>query len=220
MQLKTKILFILLSLFVAFGALQFGVQKFIVYPSFIDLEQEQAKTNIDRVNEAIKVRADNLDILNSDWANWDDTAEFIEDHNQQYINSNLVDETLYNSDLNFMTFYDLDHNLVWGKVLDLDTETELIKTPFIEIVTDRLLPNIPTYREQDKGDKAPLLGLMMIEGVPVIISARSALSSDNEGPTRGFVVFGRFLTESILQEIREQTRIDFSITPALLRFVE
>ncbi|MFD2205431.1 CHASE4 domain-containing protein [Kiloniella antarctica] len=213
MQLKTKVMLILLSLFVAFGVLQYGAQKFIVYPSFIDLEQEQAKTNIDRVVEALKVRLNNLKTMNSDWANWDDAARFVTDHNPEFAASNLVDESQYNLVVNFIFFYDLNHKLVWGKVLDLESGEELEIEPYLIASKERILPRIPSYGDKEEGSKKPLTGLILIEGKPVLISARSILSSDNQGPTRGFLIFGRIMTEGIIQNLREQTRLDLNITP-------
>ncbi len=43
-----------------------------------------------------------LDIFTRDWAAWDNTYEFIQDVNQDYIEANLVASTFSSAELNFI----------------------------------------------------------------------------------------------------------------------
>ncbi len=211
MHLKAKIILILLSLFIAFVAVQLTVQKFIIYPNFETLERNFAKTDVERITEAIDARLDYLDRLNNDWASWDDTVKFVNDGNQAYIQSNLVEETQYNAQFNGMLFFNTDHNLVWGRILDLDNMRELPISPFENRLKTLVLPRVPVYPDTNAYEGESVHGLLMIENIPVLISARSVLSSGNHGPTQGFVIFAQFLSQTVIQEIRDDTKIDFEI---------
>ncbi|MBS7656999.1 hypothetical protein KEJ33_03655 [Candidatus Bathyarchaeota archaeon] len=47
-----------------------------------------------------------------DWASWDDTYNFVQNANPNYIQTNLVDETFINSKLNLMLFFNAAGNFV------------------------------------------------------------------------------------------------------------
>lgn len=212
MHLKAKIILILLSLFLAFVAVQLTVQKFIIYPDFETLERNFATTDIERVTEAVYARLDYLDRLNNDWASWDDTVQFINDRNQEYFQSNLVKETQYNALLNAMVFFDTNHKLVWGRILDLDNMEELAIKSFESRFTKLILPKVPVYNNENVHTGESVKGLLIIDNIPVLVSARSVLSSGNHGPTKGVLIFAQFLSPTAIQEIKEDTKIDFKIS--------
>jgi sensor domain CHASE-containing protein len=73
--------------------------QLIVTRGFEQLEADQARDNIERVNNAVSEEIARLNSTNGDWAYWDDTYQFIEDANPDYIESNLAVETLVNLDV-------------------------------------------------------------------------------------------------------------------------
>lgn len=214
MYIKTKVILILFLLFVIFGFMQFIAQQNFIFPSFVQLEQAEAETNLQRVIEAINLQIKNVDNLNFDWSAWDDTYEFIQDNNKDYLESNLLYETHTASTLNLMYFYNMEQKLVWGKVYDLETEKELQNKPYLNVIEERIQPS-SIFAENTKNlDKIQLSGIVLVKDNPVLLAVRPILTSENLGPVRGYVIFGRFLTEAIIDDIRNQTRIDFKLTEA------
>jgi sensor domain CHASE-containing protein len=69
---------------------------------FVKVEKEDSERNVKRVLDAFTEIVNNLSIKASDWAKWDDTYRFIEDKNQDYIQSNLTDEALTDLKLNII----------------------------------------------------------------------------------------------------------------------
>jgi len=106
MTLKSKITLILLCVFILYGVVDFGIQRFIIFPSFLALEREEAITDVKRSVEALQREINFLDFLVWDWAAWDETYEFIETRSDAYIKANLVLETFADDDLNVLCFID------------------------------------------------------------------------------------------------------------------
>ena len=71
---------------------------------FRKVEETLIRKNTNRVHDALAENLASLHSKSSDWANWDDTYEFIKDHNQEYKDSNLQTESLGNLNLDFMLF--------------------------------------------------------------------------------------------------------------------
>jgi len=113
MSLRYRIIIILCCIFFSYLILNYGVQHFIIYPSFQKLETEEGEKNANRCVEAIEREIHHLNVLTHDWSAWDDTVEFVHDLNEEYIETNLVDSTFLYAHLNMICFYDLKGNLLW-----------------------------------------------------------------------------------------------------------
>ena len=141
-----------------------------------------------------------MDVLNHDWASWDDTYAFIEDANPAYIRANLTDATFQNTHLNLMLFVHTSGRVVWAGAYDLEASREV---PVPQGVYDALgLLARPT----EEGQRGLLL---LPEGV-LLVTARPILTFEDQGPARGAVVFGRYLNSDI--QARISAHLDLSVT--------
>ncbi|BCO10269.1 hypothetical protein GF1_26450 [Desulfolithobacter dissulfuricans] len=124
---KLRIQFIigLLLLVICFSLANFFIVQDVVVPNNERLEQEIARKDMERVVSTLQREIEFLDSFAFDWAAWDDTYRFITDRNQEYIESNLGDYTFRDNQLNLIIFYDIRGNVVWSRIVDLDTMEEL-----------------------------------------------------------------------------------------------
>ena len=60
----------------------------------------------------------NLKTVNRDWAWWDDSYEFIEDVNPEFINSSLSNETLTGVRLNLIIYINSAGETVFARAFD------------------------------------------------------------------------------------------------------
>jgi PAS domain S-box-containing protein len=141
-----------------------------------------------------------MDVLNHDWASWDDTYAFIEDANPAYIRANLTDATFQNTHLNLMLFVHTSGRVVWAGAYDLEANRE---APVPQGVYDALGL---LARPPEEGTRGLLL---LPEGV-LLVTARPILTSEDQGPARGAVVFGRYLNSGLLA--RMSAHLDLSVT--------
>jgi hypothetical protein len=113
-----------------------------------------------------------MDVLNHDWASWDDTYAFIEDANPAYIRANLTDATFQNTHLNLMLFVHTSGRVVWAGAYDLEANRE---APVPQGVYDALGL---LARPPEEGTRGLLL---LPEGV-LLVTARPILTSEDQGP--------------------------------------
>ena len=66
-SLRVKVILILLGVFAAYGLLDYGVQRLLIYPSFVHLERQQATAEVERAVEAVEREMDSLLPTAADW---------------------------------------------------------------------------------------------------------------------------------------------------------
>jgi len=94
MSIRTKVFTIIFVLFASLGVADFFVQRFVIYPSFLELEHQEAGQNLQRIFHAIERETYHLESICRDWATWDDTYDFMTTRSETYKTSNLYDEAL------------------------------------------------------------------------------------------------------------------------------
>ncbi len=200
-----KIVSILILLIVIYGVGNYLFQRYLIMPSFISLEKREAKNDILRIEDALSQEIHHLAQIDSDWAQWDDTYIFVQNHNKAYIKSNLIPKELWESTkLNLVYICKLDGTVVWGKVYDPIHNNLLHLDCF---PTKKLPKNHFLMKTKQK----TLEGFIVTKYGPLMIASLLIIKSSGQGPPDGIIAMGRFLTKSILDKIRTQTRIFFEI---------
>lgn len=123
MSVRAKVFTIILVLFASLGVADFFVQRFVVYPSFLELEHHEAGQNLQRIFHAIDREQYHLERISRDWATWDDTYDFMRTGSEKYTTSNLYDGALDSIAVNVMIFFAPDGTIVWSNARDTGQET-------------------------------------------------------------------------------------------------
>lgn len=208
MSLRSKIALILIGVFILYLGFYYGIQRFVIFPSFVALEQEEAKKDMERCVEALYREVHHLDAFVHDWASWDDTYRFIEDRNTSYIQGNLVFDVFKNNSLNLIYYCNTKGEVIWGEVRDLETTNLLQLGDFPHTAFSPTHPLLAHKRLESS-----IAGIFMTERGPMLIASRPILTSNNEGPIRGALIMGRFFGADLVKTIEEQTRITFQLRP-------
>jgi signal transduction histidine kinase/DNA-binding response OmpR family regulator len=141
-----------------------------------------------------------------DWSVWDDAYKFVEDGNQEFIQSNLIDQQLENLRINLMVFVHSSGRIVFGTGFDYNKGK---KTPIPEalkrhlVLSDRLLqhPDLTTT----------VAGIVLLPEGPMMIIARPILNSAGTGPIRGTLVVGRYLNQDEVYRLTKFIRLPIAI---------
>jgi|GEM_PF-2156540 PAS domain S-box-containing protein len=205
MKVMTKTLVIFFIMTLLFIGAAYSLTEFFVMGGFLQNEATQVKENMGKVAHAIDMEFDHMEKILVDWSAWDDTYRFIVDRNEEYINSNLVNETFINLDLNLMVFVNSSNAVIFGKAVDLYTGEEA---------------RIPgTLLEEIGSSNSPLLmgsgtyGLILTEQGPMMVSSKPILKSNKEGPARGFLIFGRYFDENVLRRVESMVGFNLLVLP-------
>ncbi|MDK2830377.1 MAG: hypothetical protein PWQ51_247 [Methanolobus sp.] len=207
MRIYNKTITILGIIFIFLFFLTASVTHYVFLTHTEEVESNVLQDNALRVQRAFENEVKHIDKNTYDWATWDDTYEFIQNRNNEYIKSNIDDiETLLTLDINFMLFYNKDGELVYGLACDLENEEEINLSPELlrDIENNSVLLN-HTYIESSYS------GIIELSNSTLIIASRPITKSDYGGPIQGTLITGRFLDESFIEPIEEQTLlpIDF-----------
>ena len=202
MSLQIKVIGLVLTVFVAFGAFDYGVQRLFILPSFQTLEREEAQKNMDRALQAIERETNHLSATASDWAFWDDTYQFVVDRNDAFREANLFPKALGNLKVNLLYLFDAAQQPAWGMAYD-EQAGEEITLP--EFAVDRLAADHPLLALPDADSEVK--GILVTARGPLLVAARPILTSAREGPVRGSLVFGLFLDPTA---IADQARVQLT----------
>jgi diguanylate cyclase (GGDEF)-like protein len=209
MSIKTKVFLVVFTLFAVLGVADFIVQRFVIYPSFLNLEYHEAGENLQRIIHAIDRESYHVERICRDWGSWDDSYDFMDTLSEEYMESNLGEGSLDNISLSLLTFCNANGTIVWSRVRDTEKHTTL----HLDFQKDGRIPpdhpilNVHTSPEGGKGRR----GILETEAGRLIYATREVLHSDGTGPPNGFLIMGRFLNDSLVETLKEQTRLSFEL---------
>lgn len=101
-SLRTKTTLVLLCTTIILIAVVYTVSNSLTLNSYKDLERKNTITDLNRMNALFTERLAALHVKSGDWANRDDTHQYMTDHNEEYVSSNLDENTFVNLDINMM----------------------------------------------------------------------------------------------------------------------
>ncbi|MCP4670368.1 MAG: hypothetical protein GY857_03570, partial [Desulfobacula sp.] len=96
LKARPRVLFLFFIPFALFMILlgNYALKNKVILPGFYQFENQEALKNLNRVTDAIKRESHHLEGLTGDWAVWNDTYDFIETRNPDYLSSNIEWESL------------------------------------------------------------------------------------------------------------------------------
>ena len=205
-SLRFRILLLLSIAGLALLGTAYWVQQRLLLPSFLSLERQTALADLQRGQEALAGEIQVLSDFLSDWAGWDATYRFMEGRNPDYVASNLGRNAFRSTSFDFLSFVAPDGSEVWRGAMWNDQPIEVAELPSGRWPTDNaLLTPRPTEVAQTS--------VVVTAHGPLLLSSRPVTDSARTAAPRGWTVMGRFLTPTRMDRLREQTRLDLSITP-------
>lgn len=209
MTLRLKTLIIVGCSTLAMVVVLWLISRSFWMQGYRQLEEEQVRQHATAVVGTIDGWLDGLRRTNGDWSGWDDTYAFMQDHNEGYIQSNLVDGTFIELDLNFILFADVQGRIISAHVFDLDKRKRI---PLPESLRDYFLKNPDLFRHSKP--ESAITGIILVRNGqdPIMIASRPVLTSEDQGPIRGTLLMGRNLSREKLNELGKLTGQQVQIT--------
>ena len=206
MTLRKKTLLIIAGTFYGVIILLFFLSRNILLESFVRLEEQSTHQNVERVLSALSNELSYLESTTWDWAAWDDTYEFIEDANDEYIQSNLTEGTFIQMRLNLMMFIHSSGRTVFGRAFDFNNEEEIPVPPSLQkhLSTDDLLL---THTDTESS----ITGIILLHESPMLVASCPILTSEDEGPIRGTLIMGRYLDATEIEWLAESTYLSLTL---------
>lgn len=185
MQLRYRVVFILLILWSVMGAMIFFGSQQIILNSFTQLENQDAKQEITRLNNVTNTILNSFSQIVRDWSTWNDAYRFVDTKEQAFITNNLQPNNLSAIDVYGIIFFDAASNIVYSNI-KMDN-----------------LKNL---------NKAPLKGFIKVQDQIAMIASQPILGSTGTGSPKGTLVMLRLLDNKLQKQISYISKIDTKIT--------
>ncbi len=220
LQKKIVVLFLVLGLVFALGS--YGGLRAFVSPTFQAFEQESALENLNRVRRALDADLHALEVINREYSEWDHTHDYANGLRPGYVEENLDIAYWTNININGMAFFNLDGEMLWGKLVDMSLTSEL---SLDSELSRALTPDNPLLRHD--GPSSAFLGIMQAQTAPLLVSSLPILKSTGDGPVAGTLVIMRFLDPELVADLGRRAGVssafftigDSGLSDALLESV-
>src|SRR5450756_1357072 len=198
MSLRTRLSIVALLALTVFVAAFYVLTGVTIDRTYARVDNESAQRQVLRAHSYMDYVLGALGSTCSDWAYWDDTYEFVLDHNAAYVDSNLSPTSLATIDVDVMVF--------------LDTSGKVVSAKFQTLANQTLDDTVADLVKQLRPGTAPWTQAMVHPGLTgylevgkrvVMVAARQILTSARTGPARGGLVFVRYLNEAFFAGMAE-----------------
>lgn len=212
MNLKNKITLALTLMYLISIGLLIAQRSYFSLPDLQLIQNHSDQNEIERVVKAFEQQVQEISRVNYDYGVWDDTYEYIESRDEEYITSNFVDDTFSSLSLNTILIYDASGELVWGQAYDLDQDEFLPPTAFVsdeQLKQEGTVLNHTQTPITEKPIKSSGIAIGRLN--PILFATVSILPTDANEIPRGTYISIRLVTESLLQELRDFTQQSFRV---------
>ncbi len=205
MKLKTQMtIAVILSCLVILSAL-YGAAVAVIMPGYKDIENEQTKNSVNQTLATINYRLSELSEKVRDYAAWDDTYDFVQNYDQEYVTGNL-EMAFDNLRLNIIVITDKDGTHAYCQSYDLNNSKPLVTSQETETYL-HTNQNLWKFNATDQVKT----GIILLDGQPVLVAISPILKSSLEGPIMGGMLFGRFIDGQEKQRLTEIMGVNFSL---------
>jgi PAS domain S-box-containing protein len=200
MSLRTKTILIGGISLICAVAILYAMSRLILMSGLSRIEEQNTQKDIQRVAAVVSQDVSELEATTGHWSAWDDTYNFVEDVNKDYIEKNLADSSFADLRLNLMLFVNSSGRVVFSEGFDLQQEKEVPVSPQLLDYSFRtsVLGGHPET-------ESSMSGIILLDEGPMIIDSQPILKSDYSGPVHGTLIFGRYLNDSELNRLAQLT---------------
>src|SRR5215472_12212609 len=177
-------------------------------PSFAELERADAQTAMRRIANALNRTLTELELLATDWGNWEDSYRFVGNHNSAFVAANISNIALRQLNENVLMIVDRDGKLLQARDLDLETDEPL----GLELTSRPELPADFPWRTNLRAATAVRCLLRTSRGI-LLLAAAPVLDGHGNGPSRGMVIIGRLMSPAVVRSLGAQAQVALAMLP-------
>jgi two-component system, NtrC family, sensor kinase len=206
MNIKTKVISLLALLFVVLIALEVCVQRQILMPSFAQLERDDAKVSMKRIDYALQMTLEGLAVNAVDWGNWADVYRYVQTPNEAFVRTNITPIAMKQLQVNALVIADTKGHIVLSSARTLSEDSEL-DGDFAK--GDELPADFPWRANLTNG--RPAKGLIRTSRGVMMIAAGPVLDGSGGGQPLGLVIMGQLLTPHLVHMLGARAQASLSM---------
>ena len=183
----------------------------VISGSFAQLQERQGERSIDQALQGIEADLNQLAISAHDYATWDDAVEFVRTRDRHFLDSDLTAESLGNLKVDFVWMVDVEGNDVLSFQWIAGRQSEPPAAADAEIV-ELLRPRLAVMA--DHPGSPSLARLLRTRRGLLAVAANRIVTSAGRGPSRGTLVFGRFVGEAVVERAQTTSQLPLRLYPS------
>ncbi|AUI69964.1 SpoIIE family protein phosphatase [Beggiatoa leptomitoformis] len=188
MKLRNRTLLAIASTLIISITILYFFSAHILYLNIQQAERRETVQQIDNFLYVLKYAQTHFNQTLYSWSTWDDTYQFVDDLNPNYISSNLTLSMMETSNVDFMLFFNKSGKYVYG----LGFGHERLKEEDIsDVLQQQLVVNgqlqLPWNAEES------VMGLISLPTNPLLIAAYPIYPTENKGVSNGHLIVGKVL---------------------------
>ncbi len=206
-QLKVTTLILLTIILTSLLGIVYSITSSLLLNNIKVAEEKNVNQTIQEVLQEYSRVADDLYYTNLPWSKWDDSYEFVQNPQSTYIQENFSPEIFPSLNFNLVVLFNKDSKIIFAKEWDSQSYQTLPISPIL--ATQIELKNaIVQYPNSNKS----IAGVILLPKGITIISSLPILDSTGQKPSRGGLMFGRYIQKSeIIKRISGNDALTVSI---------
>ena len=208
MKIRAKVIALLSAVFLILTIAEWAVSQRLLLPRFEQIERDDARTAMTRIDHGVRQSLAGLQVSASDWGNWADTYRFVQDRNAAYAGENLTTQAMKQLHITALAFVDINGEYIWTGALDPASGGP----QDLDLFAGHSLPVALPWRDSLL-TAAPRQGLVATNRGVLLAAISPILDGFGHGPSLGLVLMGRLLTKSELSDIGDRAQTSVTSVP-------
>jgi diguanylate cyclase (GGDEF)-like protein/PAS domain S-box-containing protein len=205
---QLSVLLLVLSLTGALFSVQYATARKVLFDSFSTLEQAEGNRSVEQVLKALEADLNQLAISTHDYAAWNDAYEFVDNHDQRFVDSNFAVETLANMNVDVVWIIDTQNRELVG-FERISSQESGLPPPVSAEVLKQLRAELPGLWKSS--ETRSLSRLAPTRRGLLAVAAHPILPTGGHGTPRALLVFGRFIDDAVLQRVRNTSQLPVAL---------
>lgn len=204
-SLRVRLAVVTMSTLAVFAMLVLGLAGWTMQRQVLAREAAESHGDVERALMAFDAQARQLDVVLAGWSNWSALHADVDKPDSAFLRDEINATTLRAAQLDWLIIFDRD-----GKVLAGD---EVPQAGGGRPALSDWVWNAHRYRERllDPNRHQVNCGVARMDQLLTLLCHRPLLRSNGTGPEHGTVVLGRWIDQSLLSVLRNQTNLELDI---------
>jgi len=179
--------------------LLFTLWRETLLTSYAKFEIHDTERDVGRAENLLWERVNAIQSHLNDWASWSATYDYMQDRDPSYLEENISGGiTLKDLGIHWMAYVSTSGELVYTHAIDDLRETPSV-VPFPAGVVPHLAPGRRLVTHTSLTDQ--VRGFLLVPEGILAVASQPILTTSHDGPSRGALVWGRFLTSDDVAEV-------------------
>lgn len=193
---------------VAAIVLYFSLQG-IMAARFTSMETDRADQDLVRASAALDQDIAGLEMSVGNWAFRDDTYQFMQDGDADYIARNLGGSTFSRLGIDFVVFVTNGGQIAYSAAID---PSDGARAPILPSLEPHVSGSSPLARHAARDSS--VAGILLLPEHAALVASRPVLPASGAGPVAGSLIMGRYLSDAEAQTLSLATDLSLELRRA------